>query len=289
MNSGKLLGMVLYAMDSPHRRLVTTNLRFCFPHWPEDRIRRLRRDIFKHAGITILEIVHSTFVRRQDLLAMFNLTGKENLQDALQRNKGAIIVSAHLANWEMGFQFIGCYLKRSLTGIARSLRQKRLDRWLHHLRTRFGNRVLYKKDALEEMRRTLRSGEIVAFTMDQSRRKHGVEVSFLGRRTTVTPAAALLGMRCKSPVIPMFCLRKADYGLWVHVGSPLTMQKTGDIRADLQRNTQMVMHALEEIVRQYPAQWVWYQRLWKVTYPHLYQEWNRRRLRRKKKEIHVGA
>jgi KDO2-lipid IV(A) lauroyltransferase len=282
VNSGKLLGMLLFAIDAPHRRLVTRNLRFCYPKWSRDRIRKLRIGIFKHAGILILEILQSAFITREDLLTMFRVRGGENLTNALKGDKGVIIISAHLANWEIGFQFAGCHFGKPLTGIARTLRQEWLDRWFHHLRTRFGNRILYKRDALQEMRKTLRLGEIIALTLDQSRRKQAIEVTFMGKETFVTPAAALLAMRCKSPVLPMFCLREADYQLAIHIGSPLHMKRAGDLRADLRANTQIMMDALEDVIRRYPDQWVWYQRLWKVAYPQLYPEWEAKHHKRKK-------
>ena len=104
----------------------------------------------------------------------------------------------------------------------------------------------------------------------------------MGKETSVTPAAALLAIRCKSPVVPMFCLREADNQLVIHIGSSLEMKRTDDLRADLLANTQIMMDALEDMIRRYPDQWVWYQRLWKVSYPQLYPEWEEKHQKRKK-------
>jgi KDO2-lipid IV(A) lauroyltransferase len=87
------------------------------------------------------------------------------------------------------------------------MRNTVLDRLVHKLRTRFGNKIIYKKGALPEMTQTLRQGQILGLLMDISRRFDGVEVQFFGRRATATPAAAMLALRCKSPVIPVFCHR----------------------------------------------------------------------------------
>ena len=120
-----------------------------------------------------------------------------------------------------------------------------------------------------------------ALLIDQSRRKQGIEVTFFGREATATPAAALLAMRCKVTVLPGFCVRDPDGRLTAHIRPPLEMIRTGDFRRDLQTNTQIMINAVEEMVREYPDQWFWTLKPWKVAYPHLYWEWEERRRKRK--------
>lgn len=281
---GTLLGFLLYIFSRPHRRLVRRNLKFCYPRWSRARIRKMSRRIFKNAGITFLEIWQAAFISRQDLLSMLRVDGGQNMVGALRKNKGVIAISAHLANWEVGFLFTGCYFGKPLTGVARHIRFGWLDRWFYRLRTRFGSQIIFKKDALAEMRQTLRRGNLLALTMDQSRYKQAIEINFFGHRATATPAAALLAMRCKSPVIPSFCTRDPDGQLTAHFEPPVVMQKTGDLRTDLQVNTQRIMDAVEDAIRRHPEQWIWFQRPWKKTYPELYPEWTARRRMHKKKK-----
>lgn len=281
---GRLLGMLLYFFDVPHRRLVGVNLKFCYPQWSRQQIRELCKRIFRNTGITLIEICQLAFISRKKLLSLFQVKDEANLVNALKLNRGVIIITAHIANWESGFAFAGCYFGRPLTGVARHLRNTRLDRWFYHLRTRFGNKIIFKKGALPEMRQTLRKGEIVALTMDQSRGKQAIGVNFFDHQATATPAAALLALRCKSPVVPMFCIREADGILTVHTASPIQIQNSGDLRADLRINTQLMMDAVEDMIRRYPDQWIWFQRPWKKTYPRLYPAWEARRRRRKKRK-----
>jgi KDO2-lipid IV(A) lauroyltransferase len=278
---GRLLGRFLYVLDTPHRRLVERNLQFSHPDWSRGHISALTKRIFKNGGITLLEICQLPFLTREDLLAMVRIKGEEYLVDALRRNKGVIIVSAHMGNWELCMQFFSCYFERPFTGVARNMRSPRLDRWLHALRTRFGLKIIYKKGALPEMMQTLRRGEILGLFVDQSRKKQGVPVTFFGREATATPAAALLAIRCKSPVVPGFCFRDRDGRLTLRMIEPIEITRTKDLRFDLQANTQLMTNAVEEMVRQYPENWFWILRPWKTAYPDLYREWEGRRQRRK--------
>jgi KDO2-lipid IV(A) lauroyltransferase len=275
---GRLLGILMCFLDVPHRRLVRRNLQFCYPDWSRHQIGELSKEIFKNAGITFLEIWQMSFFSREQLLGTVkHVQGMEHAVSALNQNRGAVMFSAHLANWELGFIYAGCYLGRPLTGVARHIRLPWLDRWFYRLRTRFGNKIIFKKGALPEMRQILRKGEILALTLDQSRHKQAIEIMFFGHRATATPAAALLSMRCKSPVIPSFCSREPDGSLTIHIAPPLLMEKTGDLRADLRINTQKMVDAMEAMIRRYPDQWIWFQRPWKKTYPQLYPEWAARR------------
>jgi KDO2-lipid IV(A) lauroyltransferase len=134
------------------------------------------------------------------------------------------------------------------------------------------------------MMQTLRQGGILTIMMDISRRFDGVEVNFFGRRATATPAAALVGLRCKSPIIPVFSHRNPKGELIVRMEPPVEIQRTKDLRSDLQFNTQLITDRVERAVRKYPEQWNWMLKRWKEFYPGLYPESKKRLERIKKKE-----
>ena len=273
-----------YALDLRHRRIVRRNLRFTHPRWSGDRVRRLTREVFRNTGITILEICRMSCLSREELLRAVRIRGEGHLRRALANPKGAIIISAHMGNWEMGFLFTSLYAGTPMVGVARSLGSKTLNRWITSLRTRFGNIILDKAGALPGMVRTLRRGKELGLLIDQgTRRSEGVEVTFFGRTVTATPVAALLARRYGCPVLPFFCVRESDNRLTVMARPPLRLRKTDDARADLVANTQIMTDAIEDVVREYPAQWFWFHKRWKRHYPHLYPEDLARRRRRRAK------
>lgn len=279
-----MLGNLLYYLAAPQRRIVRRNLQFSHVESSPQQLQSLSKRIFRHFGITILELLQMTCFSHEELLRNIHIEGKEIIIEALARQKGVVLISAHLGNYEMAWQFVPCYFGRQMAGVAKKMRNVRLDRLIHKIRTRFGNKIIYKKGALPEMMQTLRQGEMVVLLMDISRRFDGVEVNFFGRRATATPAAALIGLRCKSPIIPAFCHRNAKGKLIVQVEPPVEIQRTKDLRADLQTNTQLITDRVERAVRNYPEQWNWMLKRWKEFYPDLYPESKKRLKRIKKKE-----
>ena len=223
------------------------------------------------------------YLSKQELVSKVRIEGLEILIEALKKQKGVVVVTAHLGNYELASQVVPCLLGLQMASVAKKMRNARLNRVIHNLRTRFGNKVIYKKGALPEMMQTLRQGAMVAILMDISRRFDGVEVNFFGRRATATPAAALLGLRCKSPIIPAFCRRNPEGKLIIQIEPPVEIQRTRDLRSDLQFNTQLITDRIERAVRNYPEQWNWTLKRWKEFYPGLYPE-SEKRLRRIKKK-----
>jgi KDO2-lipid IV(A) lauroyltransferase len=133
------------------------------------------------------------------------------------------------------------------------------------------------------MMQTLRQGQILGLLMDISRRFDGVEVTFFDRRATAAPAAALLALRCKSPVIPVFNYRTDSGELVIRVEPPVDIKRTRDLRTDLQTNTQAITDRVEQAIRKYPEQWFWTLKRWKDFYPDLYPLSARRKRRIKQK------
>lgn len=279
-----MLGNLLYYLAAPQRRIVRRNLQFSHIESSPQQLQSLSKRIFRHFGITILELLQMTCFSQKELLRYVDLEGKEIIIEALARQKGVVLITAHLGNYEMAWQYVPCYFGRQMAGVAKKMRNVRLDRLIHKMRTRFGNKIIYKKGALPEMMQTLRRGQMVGILMDISRRFDGVEVNFFGRRATATPAAAMIALRCKSPIIPAFCHRSANGKLIIRVERPIEIQRTKDLRADLQTNTQLITDRIERAVRNYPEQWNWMLKRWKEFYPDLYPESEKRLKRIKKKE-----
>jgi KDO2-lipid IV(A) lauroyltransferase len=288
INVGKLFGILMYVLAVPQRRLVLRNLRFCYPEWNDSQIKELARRVFKNFGITFIEVCQSAFISWDELSKRYRVVGEDNLINALKANKGILIVTGHIGNWEVAQHYMNNF-EKPFSVVATRMKQAWANRLLDHLRSRFGNTVIDKKGGLPQIMQALRRGEIVALLIDQSRRKQGIEVTFFGREATATPAAALLAMRCKSIVLPGFCVRNSDGQFTVHLKTPLEMKRTGDLHRDVKTNTQIMMNAVEEMVREYPDQWFWTLKPWKVAYPHLYREWEERRRERKRRKKRRAA
>jgi KDO2-lipid IV(A) lauroyltransferase len=268
---GRLMGTAAYGVDVRHRRIVRRNLRFAFPEWPWAAVHRTTRRVFQNFGITLLETLQSTAFTREELLQRVRVD-ETAYRSLLTHANGAILITAHLGNWEMAFQFGSCLMEPPPVAVARPIAHRGLDQWVHRMRTRFGGAIITKKGALPEMTQVLRNGRLLVLLIDQGlKATEGVTVTFFGRKVTATSAVAMLAMRCKSAVAPVFCVRAAK-GLQIVIKPALELQRSGNLRDDIVVNTQLMYNAIEGAIREYPDQWFWFHKRWKVHYPHLYRE-----------------
>lgn len=282
---GSAIGALVYLLDSRHRRIVRRNLQFIYPAWPQSRVRAVSRRIFQNVGMTVFENLQMASFTREEVLESVRIRGEENLLAAAKHPNGAIIISAHLGNWEMSQICGACLLNAEPVLVARKVQPEFLNRWINGFRSRFGSVVLDKSGALPKMMRALRRGKLVGLLIDQGTlRTEGVEIEFLGKRTTATPAAAILARRFDSPVLPAFCVREGDGRLAFVVEPPLVLKKTDDRRADVKDNTQIMNDAVARAIRAYPDQWFWFHKRWKRHHPELYPEDIARRRRKKRRE-----
>ena len=269
---GSAIGRALGLLDRPHRRIVRRNLAFAYPDMDESQRRRLEGRVFRNYGISLFELFQMGFMQPEDVARRMRFYGLENFREALLRRRGVIAVSAHLGSWELGMQALPCVFGMHLTAVAKKFKSNFVENWIHFVRTRFGNAILYKKDSLADMTRILRSGGILAILIDMARRKDGVDVRFYGRKATATPAVAMLALRCRAAVLPTFSLREPDGRIGVHAEPEIEMRRTRDLRADLVTNTQRITDVVEGMVRRHPEQWFWLMRRWKEHYPELYKK-----------------
>jgi KDO2-lipid IV(A) lauroyltransferase len=282
--AGRTLGTMAYMVDSRHRRIVKRNLQLVYPEWPRHRIIAVSRRVFCSTATTMLEFLQLASLSRDALLRKVRVQGGEHLCEAVQSSKGAILISAHIGNWEAAHMSTACFLKRPVVLVARRIRPPILNQWVNRLRARFGGVFLDKAGALPKMARALRGGKVLGILIDQSTlRSEGVEIDFLGHRAMATSSAAILARRFNAPVLPAFCLRQRDGQLTFTVQPPLSLVRTDDRQADVVENTQIMNDAVADAIRCHPEQWFWFHKRWKRHYPDLYPEDLARRRRQKAK------
>jgi KDO2-lipid IV(A) lauroyltransferase len=70
-------------------------------------------------------------------------------------------------------------------------------------------------------------------------------------------------MKTMTPVLPAFIVRQGT-GFVVHIGPEIPLHNTGQKQLDIQKNTERYNKVLENIIREYPEQWLWMHKRWKT-------------------------
>ena len=89
---GKILGHLLYYLAARHRRIVRRNLQFSHIVSSPQQLQNLSKRIFRHFGITILELLQMMCFSQKELIRNIQIEGIEILIEALARQKGVVMI-----------------------------------------------------------------------------------------------------------------------------------------------------------------------------------------------------
>jgi Kdo2-lipid IVA lauroyltransferase/acyltransferase len=264
MSLGRGAGRLVGALDRRHVAVADENLRHAFPDWDPERRLRVARGVYAHFGQMIMDILWLHGHSRDEVMSRLDVVGREHADRALARGRGAIFVTAHLGNWEV-IGLAHAWTFGPIAVVARPLDNPALDRRMCAFRAMAGNRVVYKRDALREVMRTLHEGGGVAFLIDQNvQEKDGIFVEFFGRPAATTTVAAALAVKTGCALVPAYTTIGPD-GRYRAVYEPeLQWTPSGDKQGDIARLTQELTRVIEGWIRAHPDQWLWIHRRWKT-------------------------
>lgn len=256
---GSAAGHIMYVLLPARRRVAAANLRLCFPELSAVARRRLLRRHFASLGIALFELAMTWWASDGRIRALVQFDGLENLREALNQGRGAVVLSGHFA----GTELTGRALMQDIAELAamyRPFRNPLLDELMQRARRR-ALHVLIPKDNLRQLIRTLRQGFAVWYAPDQSyRRQYSVLVPFFGEPAMTNAALTHIARLSGSPVVPYFPQRlDGARGYRVTILPALADFPSGDLATDAQRVTAL----FEEHIRRAPEQYYWVHRRFK--------------------------
>src|SRR5439155_19168387 len=206
---GRRLGDVASLLLVRRRRTALANLALAFPALPETERRRICRRSFEHLGVMGFELC-ATLVRPvEHALAGMRLEGLEHLRRAMASHGRALVLTAHLGNWEL-LSVAHRLTGYPLTIVTRPLDSRGLNALAARLREKAGVELVDKRDAVRPVLRALASGRLVGILLDQNAARHeGVFVPFFGRLASTSKGIAVLALRTGAPILPIFTWREA--------------------------------------------------------------------------------
>ncbi|MBS0355102.1 MAG: lipid A biosynthesis acyltransferase [Proteobacteria bacterium] len=261
---GRGLGLLLYWIITPRRKVVLTNLRLCFPEQSEAARRALAREHFALAGRSLIERGIAWFASEERVRRIVRIQGEEKLARLIEARQPVILLTPHFLGLDLG----GTRIAASFDSVSIYARQKDpvIDRWLYHGRSRFGSQVLLRRD--ESVRASIKAmKEIRPFyylpDMDNGP-EDSVFVPFFGVKAATLSALPRLAKLGGAVVVP--CVTRmlpGGEGYVVEFGEPWTNFPGSDVEADTRR-----MNAcIEDLVRTMPAQYYWVHRRFKTRPP----------------------
>jgi KDO2-lipid IV(A) lauroyltransferase len=121
-----------------------------------------------------------------------------------------------------------------------------------------------KGNAARDVLTALKQGDVVGILPDQN--SGDVFAPFFGVPAGTAAGPALFALRTGAPIIPSYTVRQPDDTYLARFFPPIEIKPTGDRSADAQQIMTEANRILEQVVRQYPEQWLWLHNRWKSAF-----------------------
>jgi phosphatidylinositol dimannoside acyltransferase len=266
MSLGHLGGLLYYGFDAHRREVLRANLRQVLgPGASDAAVERVVRKGFRLYGRYWAEAFGLEKLTREDIRRRMTMEGREHLDAALAKG-GTILAVPHLGNWDAGAAWVVAE-GYPLTTIVERLKPAELfDRFVAFRRA-LGMEILALDNGSESMRgllRALRAGRVVALVCDRDLTGHGLPVRVFGATAMLPGGPASLALKTGATLLPAGVFHDRKAGRWVSVVlPPISVEPSGDQRADIIALTQRLAEEFERLILRAPEQWHMLSRFWR--------------------------
>lgn len=248
---GGKLGRLAYHLPLRERIIAVRQVRRFLPGAPADTVHRL----FEHLGRSIVEAALCRHVIRH---SSFACEGWEIIKEEHGAGRGIVALTGHLGNWDLLAGYVGSR-GVPLYAIGREARRRLVQPLLQRLRDASSVMMLWR-DGLSggrEIIRLLEAGNTIAALIDQDTTVRSEWVPFLGIPAKTPSTFAQFAIRTDAAIVSAFLVRTAPLSYRVSI-------RRVEDRSSVRRILEQYHSHLEELLREFPEQWVWIHKRWRT-------------------------
>jgi len=255
-----LMGWIMARIVAPvagyHKR-IRENLAYVMPELPEVEIRRLIRRVPDNFGRSMIEIYSGDQFKSRVRNTAFSGDGVAALALAKKDNRPVMLVTGHFGNYDAPRAALvanGYYVG----GLFRPASNPYFNAHYSAAIAALGQ-PMFSTDRrdLPKMVRFIKSGGMQGIVIDLNS-FGGAHLDFLGKPALTAISAAELALKYDALVVPIYGIRQPDgLNFDIRVEAPIP-------HSDPITMTQALNDSLSALVRQYPDQWFWIHRRWKL-------------------------
>lgn len=242
-------------------RQAEGNLRVIFPEKSEKEIRQIRIRMFRNFAKYLVDFFRFSVIDKEYIKQHIELQNLDYFDQVLKDGNGAITLTAHLGNWELGGIVIAL-LGYPFWAVALAHKDRRVNTFFNTQRESKGVKVIPFGRAVIQCFRVLAKNEIVALVGDKDFTGKGVVVDFFGKPTLLPVGPAAFAQRTNARIIPGFMVRNKDDTFTLRMEKPIDFSFRTDDKHDLLALVQQYKVIIEDYIRKYPDQWYMFRKFW---------------------------
>jgi len=231
------------------KKVAWDNIRHCLPHISEEGSRQILLGSYENLGRTFIELL---FLRKIDCRRSGYICIEACPEFFQNPQRQAVYISCHLGNWELMAKML-VNLGVRLGVVVRRQSNPLVDRLINRQREDCGIRTVSEED-LHGIRSLIDSGYSIGLVSDQDFGDNTIPVHFFGRPCFAPGGPEFFSNKFGLRVFTCFAVREKSYHHKIIINS---FHSTDQF-------AQGYTNQIETAIREFPDQWLWHHRRWKV-------------------------
>ena len=262
---GRGLGNLFHLLLPKRQQIAYDNLQKAFgDELPEDEKRLITKKVFQSIGQTYIELARFQKIGQEAISEIIVHDGMENFHKAKKEGNGAIVLTSHFGNWEIGAAWVASE-GFEIDVLVKVQSNPLVDKLVTNLREQTGINVIpVHQSTLRDIVKALRQNRFVAIAADQHDPSGNLILDFFGRKASIARGPASFAKKHNCPILPVMSKRESYLKHRIIAHSPIYPSSDLDVEEDIKRMTIEYLKFFEDVIRQYPEQWMWTHRRWKI-------------------------
>jgi len=244
------------------RRIAKDNLKVIFPQKSDREIKRIRIRMFRNFAKYLVDFFRFSKLDINYIKKNIKVENIHYIDEVLSKGKGAIVVTAHLGNWELGGVVIAL-LGYPFWVVALPHNHRKVNDFFNFQRESKNIKVIPLGRAVRQSLDILEKNRVLALVGDRDFSEKGIVLDFFARPTIFPQGPAALSLKTGAKIIPGFMLRNEGDSFTLKFEKPLDFVFTGDKDNDLKGLTGQYKNIFQDYIRRYPDQWYVFRKFWK--------------------------
>lgn len=247
----KILALLGFLVAKNSRQIVRKNLMYC--NQTEFSYNTFRT--ISNYAVCLFDKLRIPIFDYEVLKKMVDVSGTSNFDKALSFNRGAILITAHLGNWDLAGVYVS-YLGYPLTAVVEEI--PGLSDFYNFLRTRTGMETVFMRER-DKMTEALTKNRILVLLGDRDLTGRGIPVKFLSGEKKLPRGPAAFALKYDVPILFAYFVLNNDKK------KPYKIEISGLIFPENQTQeelTQLIADRLSDCVSKFPLQWFVFKDEW---------------------------
>jgi KDO2-lipid IV(A) lauroyltransferase len=250
-----------YIFADKDRKTVRENLKAIFPEKTESQICKIRKSMFRNFAKYLVDFFRFEKLNKEYINKHIRIENIHYFDEALSKRKGAIVLTAHFGNWELGGVVIAL-LGYPFWAVALPHKDKRVDNFFNFQRESKGVKVIPLGRAVKTCLDILRKNELLALVGDRDFSEKGIVLDFFGKPSLFPEGPAAFSLKTGASILPGFMLRNEDDTFTLRIEKPIEFTPSGNHKKDVTEIILRYKIIFEDYIRKYPDQWYMFRKFW---------------------------